>query len=942
MDVRGKEAFLMATTYVVPQVQVFQDFTTHAQANAQPLCAHIAGGHAWLTRYAQSTEKSIGYLGFYDWLNDLAYAWPQRPAGGIVDESYTKLYIDDALLKYFEDFIGSGSDIQTVASHVNRIRSATVNFVTNGVTYPRDASLFDRDVRAGDIAHVRAVVGSDTYDLWTYVTGFDGDELVAVIDAATADANNAATQVIPAVTHSQTAGAENCVAITAHDSTLYDGLADGDINETYTVRVLESSAGGIATTATLQIVSTSGNDDVAEVTPAAFGSPTAIGTRGLTVTFNNTGSPTCSLSAENDGVSPDDFIVGQTWEVECGQAYDEPTATSAGTYTGTRDCTYIIEVIKGGLWADSPQVSVSTDIGIDMSAAVTFTSGGVAKAIGSFGVTLSFDQDGLCEGDIFYIPVHAVTEGPIRTLVLGHNFASEVIANGATEVDLTLFIRKNIEVGEDRIGFAPLTNWEQSTTEITVNSGIMAYDATWTDGGVPQPLEVFSEASVNYGKMYVEYRAWRADLCSIVGSIFDVGQLNDSISGALTPDNPLKWGVYKALQNSNGVDVKFTAVCDPSDPNSWAEVLDLVSDDPAIYGMVPLTRDATVLGLYAAHVTSMSAPANGRWRVAWFNGYDASTKVVVNAAKSTDAEEVLAVLEDDPFTSGTQYTMLRVPAANGQFVVNGVRAGDIVRYLYTTDGFGTVSYTEFVVDRVLNEDTLRLATGNVTDVATPRKVEVWRELTLTEQATEIAAQGGFSNSRIRYVWPDTIGEGAVEMEGYHLCAALAGLAGGVVPQQGLTRVAIVGFDDLSRTRMFSRSQLNTLSGGGVWVVDITPAGEVFSRHALTTADYADIDAREEMVVRNVDSMSYYFQASLDPYIGISNITPSLIALIRAELKSSIAYLKSNNYRAQLGGQLIDAEIVEVRPHGTILDRLVVVLGLTIPRATNNIECHLVI
>ena len=39
-------------------------------------------------------------------------------------------------------------------------------------------------------------------------------------------------------------------------------------------------------------------------------------------------------------------LVGQTWEVTCGQAWTAPTATKGGTYAGSRDCSYLVEVIE--------------------------------------------------------------------------------------------------------------------------------------------------------------------------------------------------------------------------------------------------------------------------------------------------------------------------------------------------------------------------------------------------------------------------------------------------------------------------------------------------------------------------------------------------------------------------------------------------------------------
>ena len=93
--------------------------------------------------------------------------------------------------------------------------------------------------------------------------------------------------------------------------------------------MIQSSVSGCSN-AVLRVVSASGTDNVTEVTPSAMGVAIAIGTRGLTVTFNTT-----------------------------------------GTVSGT----YIIEVTKGGSWAQLPEITVTTARALD-SSGPTVVSGG--------------------------------------------------------------------------------------------------------------------------------------------------------------------------------------------------------------------------------------------------------------------------------------------------------------------------------------------------------------------------------------------------------------------------------------------------------------------------------------------------------------------------------------------------------------------------------------
>ncbi len=546
----------------------------------------------------------------------------------------------------------------------------------------------------------------------------------------------------------------------------------------------------------------------------------------------------------------------------------------------------------------------------------------------------------------------------MRTLVLGHNLDTEIPA--ASQVDVTLFIRKPLlQIGQDRVGFAPELNWDTSETEFTVKSGVVAYDESWTDGGVQQPLDVISESSKQYGELFVEARYWLQALVEQVNTIQDVGDINTAISGALHPDNPLKWGVFKALENANGAEVKYTAVANPDDDEKWVDVLEKLLGRDDVYGLVPLTRRRTVLDAYAAHVTAQSAPEEALWRKLWVNLESVPSLPLVSAgstvpghtaATTDDGEVALAVIEDDPDTTGTQYTILRNTNTNANFLTNGVRAGDVVRCLYTSDGFGNEEYSEFVIDEVTTEDQLRLLTGPDAPISVAAKFEIWRNLTATEEAAEIAANAGsWGSRRVCATWPDTIESSGTVMEGYFLNCALAGLCSGVLPHQGLTHLEIVGFTDVPRTTSkFNKSQLDTMALGGAWIVtqDLTWAdtsvGQIYTRHAITTGGYDDVNQREEMITRNVDSISFRFKDAFKPFIGVTNVTPTIQSRLLVEAETLIRVLQTEGETENLGGQLISATIVELRPHLTLKDRYVIKINCEVPYSTNNVEIHLAI
>jgi hypothetical protein len=182
--------------------------------------------------------------------------------------------------------------------------------------------------------------------------------------------------------------------------------------------------------------------------------------------------------------------------------------------------------------------------------------------------------------------------------------------------------------------------------------------------------------------------------------------------------------------------------------------------------------------------------------------------------------------------------------------------------------------------------------------------------------------------------------GGVLVDGYYLCAALAGLASGVLPHQGLTNVTVSGFDNADRTtKLFRRSHLNTMAAAGTWIVTQDKDGNIFTRHAVTTGDYEDLNDREEMVVRNLDNISFYWLDRYAPYIGVSNAVDSMLDKIEAETLAGIQDLRQRNFTKELGGQLVDGAISQLEIAALFRDRIIVGLDYILPYPLNNIDAH---
>jgi hypothetical protein len=388
--------------------------------------------------------------------------------------------------------------------------------------------------------------------------------------------------------------------------------------------------------------------------------------------------------------------------------------------------------------------------------------------------------------------------------------------------------------------------------------------------------------------------------------------------------------------------VFFSAVADPEDTDNWITILEGLDGQDQVYNLVPLTTNSTVLGAWKAHVLAQSAPEVANFRAAVFSIDVPSTKAVIDSSASSDGSVVLAKLADDGATSGTQYTLLSVPANNAKFVTKGVRAGDKVRFLYSTDGFGNETYSEFVIDEVISEGSLRLLTGHTSAITVAQRAEVWRTLNRADRAIEAMAQiAQHKNRRVVVIANSTVGLDGATFPGYFAAAAIAGLRSGVLPQQPLTRVAVSGINDVgSLISGLNGSQLNEIAGAGGWIIAKDNVGAIFNRHAVTS-DPTDLNTREEVVRVNVDSMSVTYKSAYEPLIGKATVTPSTISAISAIFNAATTEMK-RGIGDFAGPQLIDAVLSSVRQHALYKDRVVVEAVLTVPYPLNNIDLKLVV
>lgn len=623
--------------------------------------------------------------------------------------------------------------------------------------------------------------------------------------------------------------------------------------------------------------------------------------------------------------------------------------------------------VAGDYWvanvrASRPYVRVTDTSGIDQ-AINSIVNDGDTISIGLNGGTLTFPANfntlgglapngGLALGERWTVQAQASKAGPIQTLIVSADVFDDAAAGEDANGDSTfvqdllavdLFLVQNsTEIPSEQRdpGFAPGTfNWENDATGITINPGITLQDASWVDGLGNMPyLEMWS------GSLFTEYRALLQEFATTIHAITDISQVALQL-GTVDPDNPLAMGVYKALENSGTPAVYFMGT--PTDDlEGYSRVLDRATLTSDVYGLVPLTTDREILGLVEGHIGNMSTETEKKWRIGFVATEMPTQTTVINSTTKVGGGNWEATIKDNPSVSGTQFT--RVEVTEDADLVAKLTPGDKVLYGFSTDAWGNQTFKEATVASVETDQVFYLTEDIGGEVSPAEKIEIYHPLNVQEIAEEVRdVSGSFGNRRMYHVFPGQLGAFGTTLSGEYGAAAIAGLCSSVVPQQGLTNIAVNGFDDIPLVySTFTAAQLDTIASGGTFIImQSQVGGQIYVRHQISTA-YQDgnILTTELSITKNLDSMSYFLGSELEPYIGIYNVTPELVIQLRTVVQSGLNFLGSLTGSGLLGPQLIldGTEITNIQQHPVLKDRILINVKLNLPVPLNNIELHLVV
>jgi hypothetical protein len=568
-------------------------------------------------------------------------------------------------------------------------------------------------------------------------------------------------------------------------------------------------------------------------------------------------------------------------------------------------------------------------------------------------VTFSTNANGgLILGETFTVSAESSKAGAIQTLVLADGVSDNVLAGLTSAGDsnetpdlfqVELFsVQNSVEVPDEQRD--PLVapgafNWVATTSDLTVNEDITLQDPSWVDG-----LGVMPYLPVEEMDMFVEYRALLSQFTNTIYSISDIGDIVTEL-GTIDPDNPLAVGIQKALENSAATNVYYMAV--PTDDLAgYLTVLDRATLVDTVYAFNPLTRDIDIQDAVEAHVNAMSTPSEKKWRIAFFGRDLPTEKAILTSATHPTNADWLATVEDDPRFVGTQITKM-VFTENAD-LLSDAKVGDIVHLSFTTDAWGNEVFETNVINEIESDTILYLQNPLASAIVVAAKTEVYHPYDTQETATAVAdISRGYNNRRVYHCFPSSLGDNGTFLGAEFGCSAIAGLVSSVVPQQGLTNLEVNGFDDLPLIySTFSQAQLDEIAGAGTLIIaQELVGGPIFVRHQISTAaedSGYDLNETELSLVKNLDSISYFFAGQLAPFIGKFNITPQLLDSMRTQIESGMNFLGGFTSVGLLGPQIIldGSSIESLEQHPTLLDRVVIRLNLQLPPPLNVIELHL--
>lgn len=469
--------------------------------------------------------------------------------------------------------------------------------------------------------------------------------------------------------------------------------------------------------------------------------------------------------------------------------------------------------------------------------------------------------------------------------------------------------------------------------------------------------------------LYIQYTGLRLDVSPRAAnpallSISDTTTL-ETVLGPINQNNPLGLGMFFQIINAPGIACKGMGVAEATagEPEgslaAYSEIANFLQSEE-VYAICPLTSSQVVHELFIAHVDFMSSAAQKGERVLIACPQDPvrDNDVVVASGLSanTTATPNQLIVDSNPnqglIDNGVNpaltipqdadvFVELQIVTGSSQEtrrynvqIVNGVLLTFRTTFTggFNIDGFYTTTpLTETLIDANWSME-IRGAQLLIPGSTLLDKDRV--------AATVAARSTAVKNRRVLFIFPDTIVavvEGSdQEIQSYYYGAGMTGMTAANPPQQGFTNLPATGYTGVKGSQdTFSTQQLNTIAGGGTYIiVQDVQGGPVTSRHQLTT-DLTSIETREYSITKVVDFVAKFMRTGLRNFIGTFNITQPFLDMLSTVIQGQLSFLED-------GGVILGGDLNNLIQDKDNPDTVLVDVTLDVPFPCNYIRLTLVI
>lgn len=739
----------------------------------------------------------------------------------------------------------------------------------------------------------------------------------------------------------------------------------------------------------------SGSPASATVSISAPDFPIGEGGVQATATAGSFGNNTCVITITEPGSGYIDTPTVTLTDLSQGSVVTQPTAIlDAGlnltyTYTGTQNAIYTLSIIRTGPYFTGTNsdtcalVRVTSNIG-DSTPNDIKPVRGTAFSAGTYGIQgyISVPENLLVAGTSWSIPVAAAGPGKYNILEFTEDlFGQGLLATNAiisasyTRYFAFYLTKPLIEVSRYSDTLNYNTFWTTDETYLYLNkkSGdtnntaslwvtdpeLINYDNT----GALAHITVAAGTSTYYnniipaGYVYIEYKALVPTNSTEVGVITDITTI-ESILGPVDPSNPIAQGVYHAkLGAGSDIPVYYVTLAS-DDVEGYTTALNIISKTDSaygtnnkIYGVVPMTQNSNITGLFETHVSGdtasgMSHYSQAKWRSTWISRSLTTSEIIVDL--KPDGNTYTATVGDDTTVTGTQYKLVTI--AGGKLITAGVRAGDSVLLNFRVNQQQDTVYDTYTVAQVRTETTLSLVEELSAAITTPTRVKIQRNYTGNEIAQSWAEATQAANSRrVKYVFPSQFKWLGEAIPSYYMAALLAGIKSAILPHQGMTNMTLTsGIDQTDGVwqtyATLSPEDLDIIAGSGTFIVAQKYINDTpYVRHQLTTAYDEGATYREDSVTSNVDHISYAIHERLKPFIGRYNLNPDTMHLANAELEAELRYrMSGDNSSITAGNQLLGYTVTQFTRDTILRDKATAKIVADVPTPWNTARITFVV